>query len=367
LALAKDYFPIVKDTEYIYEGFEFENGDSIRNTEYTSSNKQQFRIVTPQTELVSVYEYDSNGVKIIYLQEEMYHRQNLLVKTPNRNEYYIKNPIEIGTEWTLPGGSKSTITNIDMQVGTPYQLFTSALEVTTEGEGFKIVEYYEKNVGLVKSIIYSFIEAPFISILKEIKTNTPITETISFFYPYTNDNLIWYVDLATEFYTNDSVKKIFQNAFQNPPDCLSPSIGPNTYINYMYLDDTDNTAHIDFSGNFVSDLNSISGNENLSLLSITNTLGQYYMTEKVFITIEDNPYRSDSIQMPPVEAFQPNYNNILEWKNYPCDPKPYYMVQPGDTLSKIARLVGKSYQELARINNLFPPYTIYPGNVLIIY
>lgn len=43
-----------------------------------------------------------------------------------------------------------------------------------------------------------------------------------------------------------------------------------------------------------------------------------------------------------------------------------YTVRQGDTLYAIARHYGKSIQEIAHLNNLLPPYKIYPGQVLTI-
>ena len=43
-----------------------------------------------------------------------------------------------------------------------------------------------------------------------------------------------------------------------------------------------------------------------------------------------------------------------------------YTVKPGDSLSKIGNKYGVSYKTLAAINNIKPPYTIYPGQTIII-
>jgi LysM repeat protein len=41
-------------------------------------------------------------------------------------------------------------------------------------------------------------------------------------------------------------------------------------------------------------------------------------------------------------------------------------VQPGDTLRNIAERFGIDWAELAAWNNLYPPYTIFPGQQLIL-
>ena len=43
-----------------------------------------------------------------------------------------------------------------------------------------------------------------------------------------------------------------------------------------------------------------------------------------------------------------------------------YTVQPGDSLTKIARLFGTNYLVLAEANDLEPPFIINVGQVLII-
>ena len=45
----------------------------------------------------------------------------------------------------------------------------------------------------------------------------------------------------------------------------------------------------------------------------------------------------------------------------------YYTVRSGDTLSEIASKYGTTYQQLAQINNISNPNLIYPGQVLVIY
>jgi len=42
----------------------------------------------------------------------------------------------------------------------------------------------------------------------------------------------------------------------------------------------------------------------------------------------------------------------------------YYIVQSGDTLSRIAEKHSTTYQELAAINGISNPNLIYPGQIL---
>lgn len=43
-----------------------------------------------------------------------------------------------------------------------------------------------------------------------------------------------------------------------------------------------------------------------------------------------------------------------------------YTVRPGNTLYAIAQFFGSSVREIAKANGIKPPYTIYPGQELVI-
>ena len=45
----------------------------------------------------------------------------------------------------------------------------------------------------------------------------------------------------------------------------------------------------------------------------------------------------------------------------------YHIVQQGETLSTISRYYGFHYRDVAAWNNIYPPYTIWPGQQLLIY
>ncbi|WP_243240431.1 LysM peptidoglycan-binding domain-containing protein [Clostridium cibarium] len=367
MSLAQDYFPITSNSEYIYEGLGNEFASFTNFTDYTTNNKEQLRTNNGGTEIVRVYEYTTEGVKLVFSQGETYYRENFLNKTPNKNEYIILNPISVGNTWTLPDGGIRTITHINISIQTPYINIPSAIEITTINGQNKTIDYYVEGIGLIKTNFYSNNTFLVSSSLKEIRNSTPLTQTIRFFYPDNNTTNAWYVDKNINFFTNDLTKVKFQNEFKNPPNCFAPCIGPNTTINYLYYNATDDMVHVDFSANFVSDLNAGSSYELLSLLSITNAIGRYYNKNKVYITLAGNPYSSGHIEKQPGEPFLTNFSNINEYTGYSCTTKFYYTVKEGDTLSEIAYSFGTTYQELAAINNIPNPDLIYDGQVLLIY
>ncbi len=50
--------------------------------------------------------------------------------------------------------------------------------------------------------------------------------------------------------------------------------------------------------------------ESMILQSITNTLGMYYGIEKIYITVDGNPYESGHIQKNEGEPFTINFENV---------------------------------------------------------
>lgn len=67
-----------------------------------------------------------------------------------------------------------------------------------------------------------------------------------------------------------------------------------------------------------------------------------------------------------ISIFLESCSNLGESTVNPA-PQPsaaHYTVKSGDTLAAIARRLGLTYQALARLNQLEPPYLIYPGQVL---
>lgn len=70
---------------------------------------------------------------------------------------------------------------------------------------------------------------------------------------------------------------------------------------------------------------------------------------------------SRSIPAPVVEVYQGK--TYLEHKKADYDGK-NYTVKKGDTLFAIAWFAGRDYRDIARLNNISKPYSIYPGQQL---
>jgi spore germination protein GerM len=97
---------------------------------------------------------------------------------------------------------------------------------------------------------------------------------------------------------------------KNVNDDLLVLASSNTRINSMYLGD-DGIAYIDFSAELVTEMNVGAGYEGLILQAITNTVGNYYGTDEVYITVDGKPYESGHLLMMEGETFQVDMSRVI--------------------------------------------------------
>ncbi|MHB8074405.1 GerMN domain-containing protein [Desulfosporosinus fructosivorans] len=308
----KDYFGQKENSKYVYEGQGNEFASYTVFMDYKAGNRVQQRSNNGGTEMVKVLENKDGELRILLSRGECYYRENLTQAPSSNVEILLKEPLEIGTSWTLADSRIRSITNLQVEVATPSGTYKT-LEVTTVGKGDKTLDYYAPNIGLVKSVFTSNgVEVS--STLSKLETNVSFIQTVRFYFPNTNVDKLYFVNKELSFKTNDITKIFFENAFRDlPKGNVAKVLGPNVKIKSLYLNQ-DNRAYIDFTKEFLSEMNAGSSYENLILQSITNTIGTYYGVDKVSITIEGNPYVSGHIGMKKDEFFTVNLTNSVELK-----------------------------------------------------
>lgn len=308
----KDYFAPKENTKYVYEGQGNEYASYIVFMDYKVGNRIQQRSNNGGTEMVKVLENKDGELRILLSRGECYYRENLTQAPSINGEILLKEPLAIGTSWTLADSRIRSITNLQVEVTTPLGTYKT-LEVTTVGKDDKILDYYAPNIGLVKSVFTSN-GAEVSSTLTKLETNVPFIQTVRFYFPNTNGDKLYYVNKELSFKTNDITKIIFENAFKDlPKGDVAKVLGPNVKIKSLYLNQ-DNRVYIDFTQEFLSEMNAGSSYESLILQSITNTIGTYYGVDKVSITIEGNPYVSGHIGMKKGEFFTVKLTDSVELK-----------------------------------------------------
>jgi len=309
----KDYYSYKENTKYVYEGQGNEYASYNVSIDYKSENSVQIRSNNGGTEMVKVLENKDGELRILQSRAECYYRENLTQQVPSKNvEILLKEPLALGTNWTLEDGRKRSISKLEVAITTPMGIYKT-LEVTTESKESKTQDYYAPNIGLVKSVFTSN-GSEVSSTLIKLETNVPLIQTVKFYYPNANVDKLYFINKQLSFKTNDITKLIFEHAFKDlPKDNLGRVLGTNVKIRSLYLN-KDNRAYIDFSKELLSEMNAGSGYESLILQSITNTVGTYYGVNKVYITIENKPYSSGHIEMKKGEFFTVNLTNSVELK-----------------------------------------------------
>lgn len=304
-----DYFPFKEDAEYVYEGEGNEYASYVIYTDYIKEDSIQLRKSDSGTEVVQVLKYEKGELTRVLSREEAYYRENLIGKTEGEAEILLKEPLKQGTEWTIPGNHKRYISNVGVDITTPSGDYET-LEVTTEEEGGKKVDYYAPGVGLIKTV-YSGKDFQVTSSLSKINANTPFKQTISIYYP-TVEETIRVEEKELSFHTNDITKIKLEEAVKDiKNENNRPLISTNTRINSLYLS-KDNIVNVDFSKELITEMNAGAGYEALILQSITNTLGDYYGAKEVYMTIDGNLYESGHILIKKGETFKVNYDKVVQ-------------------------------------------------------
>ena len=300
----RSYYPIKENTKHIYKGTGNEFASFNVQTLYTKENKVQNRFDNGGTVAMEVIEVKDDAVTKLISREEVYYRENFLSdsvlksRDKKKDEILLKAPLKKGNTWTLNDGRKRTITNISSNVKTPLKTY-KAIEVTTQGKGKdKTMEYYAKDVGLIKTVFLSDgMEVK--SELQTIEENTKFTQSIKFYYGYYDDNTqeykIKYKENDVDFKTNDITRKVLENAYKDTLKGIGESVlTKNTKINYLYLN-KDGMVYIDLSKDFIKELNLGSGYEAVALDALAATFGNYYGATKVVLTIDGGDYESGHI------------------------------------------------------------------------
>ncbi|MDF2985649.1 MAG: Lipoprotein LpqB, GerMN domain protein [Eubacterium sp.] len=300
----KDYFPLQNDVEYVYIGSGNEYASYNVYIDYIRDTKVQQRINNGGTETVKVFEIKNGQLTMLSSKSEVYYRENFLEATGGESEVYLKEPLVVGNTWNLKNSKKRTITNIDVDITTSMGGY-KAIEVTLDTPEGKTLEYYVKDIGLVKTI-YKSGELEVSSTLDKIKKNVAYTSVIDFYYPVKESEKLHYSSKSIGFKTNDKTHKVLEEAYKNiAVQKQEKPLLNDVQINILYLN-IDKIVYIDLNSAFIAEINKQKQYEKAILQSIANTFGGYYNSEKVILTIDNKAYKSDNISMKKGEYLKVN-------------------------------------------------------------
>jgi len=306
-----DYFPNNENTKYTYEGKGNEYASYVVYTDYSEAERVQRRSNNGGTETVRVYEKKNGELRLLLSKGETYYRENLIpAAVSGQGELLLKEPLKKGTSWKLQDQRRRSITNEGVEITTPTGSY-KALEVTTENPQSKTVDYYAPGVGLVKTVFYSE-GTEVTSTLAKIEKDIALEQTVQFFYPDVKNDKIVSVKKKIAFRTNDITRSLLEKAYKEVPQIgVDRVLSPNAQIKSLYLN-KDGMVYVDFNKQFVSEMNAGSGYEQMILQSIANTLGTYYGVNKVYLTVEGEPYSSGHILLKKGEALTVDLKGTIE-------------------------------------------------------
>ncbi len=144
-----DYFPVVAGSTWEYQGEGNEYASFNRKILFTKENLAQLREDNGGTVSAAVFKTTPEAVTRIFFLGEAYGQENFLNSSSNENIIILKSPLQVGTKWTEPNGTRE-IVDLNAIVSTPAGNFAQCLKVKISNENSTLYEYYKKGVGMVK-------------------------------------------------------------------------------------------------------------------------------------------------------------------------------------------------------------------------
>ncbi len=307
-ATIHDYFPFEENVKMVYEGQGNEFASYTTYVDYINGDKIQIRVNNGGSENVNILQNSGGALtEINSWGGDVFYKTDLTGEVATTSTILLKEPLIEGTKWNLSDGSQREITGLAVAIETPYDSF-EALEVTTTKDGQIIrKQYYAQGIGFVKSIFLGE-EEEISSSLKEMIVGGGYDFTVrsyNFFVTYT-DILSNFADQTVTLKTGENIDDFLETEFQQ-----GGLISANTALNSVWYKPGSDVAHIDFSEQFLSEMNSGSTQESGVLNSVANTVGDYFQVQKVIITMDGAPYSSGHILMKEGEAFNTTYQNVV--------------------------------------------------------
>lgn len=317
-ASIEDYYPIEKNTNYIYRGEGSEYASYEKYVDYISKDGRtvQYREVNPGTTMARLVELRDGEIRRIYSRGEAYYREDYILNPILRRsegierEVLLKEPIEVGNSWTLKDGRTRSITAIDLAVETNSEEY-EAIEVTTDDGEYVMRDYYARGIGHIRSVFDAGDGFEVVSELEEIQRDVAFRDSINLYYPDLEAETYRYRPTAVEFKTNDISRIVLGDLYRRRPEGqdLGAVLTPNTSINYLYLN-AKNHVYIDLSEDFIREMNAGAYYETMLLNSLALTLGDYYnQATRVYLTIDGGDYESGHIFMKKGEYMEVDYDN----------------------------------------------------------
>lgn len=309
------WFPKLEDTLLDYDGEGMEYASFTRYPQFSYEDTLQMMEATAGTVVVTVYEYTEDEVREVFVRPETYFRDDImntgLDSAQDEHDIILQLPIEVGHSWESPTGSVSEITRINFEYETDFGTF-DAIEVTREYDDSQVISIYAEDIGLVeRAFTSSEGETEVMSTLASRSKEQPEDVNLTVFLLDDQAEGLLAVLVTTELYTNESIRFELTEVLRGKAisSDYPPLLADDASINFMYLGN-DAIAYVDFSSELIDSMNAGAGVESLLLQGIVNTIGDYYTTDEVYLTVDGEPYASGHIELVEGETLSVDYSYV---------------------------------------------------------
>lgn len=272
----------------------------------------QHRVITRDSDspYVQVTQCRSGQLVRTYLKPQVGYTYNVLGSTQNEEEALLCEPVTLGTEWEVKGGTRA-ITAVDRIIDVSLGSYR-AVEVTTRyDDGSRTVQYYVPDFGLLCEYGYAASgERTHVLEASTQESDQGFTQLIRFYFvqPYTSS--IRYQSRRVTIMPNASMGSRFINQFRTAPSGSGLITLDDVSINSIRLD-SHGYVHVDFSSSLITTVSSIGRtSEGLLLTALANTFCEYYQTSRMYITVNGGLYESPYRFLMDGEYLSPDLRNV---------------------------------------------------------
>ena len=296
----------------VYDGSGNEFAPYELYVDYIGSGSIQYRYISDAAIMSTVYINEDGMLKKVCQSDNEFMRTNLLDER-TMEVILLKAPITLGESWDAGNGTTRTVTAVDTSITVPYGTF-DAVEVTAEGNGATIKEYYAPGAGLIRTDSYAA-GSDLLAIrtqLAEVEFNVPYTWYLTLYYPDFQTDGPVYVEQTIDLYTNDNPGTVIGEAGKSTPDssALTPLVPSDADILGSYYDADTGVVTVDLSSNFISEMNVGALYEGMFLTCLANTFGRAYNTDLISVTVDGGAYESGHFYFGPGDYVATDFVNV---------------------------------------------------------
>ncbi len=284
----------------LYSYYTFYDDDKNNNSHYkdqiviTSSDDlvQIKTVLNDFTEYDELYSTRDSAYKLgksyKNTRESLVHNQRSLptnnVFEPNSQALILSGPISLGNSWNVTNNISASISSVDSLVELPFGNF-NAIEVSTNmPNGSYRKDYFVKYIGLVKSEIFDENNKKQTIYLNSMTDDSILTKSHLFNYDRYS-NKIHSEEINLEIQTNPIFIDLLENMLKFELIAVrNPLISDETFIKSVSVDRENDTVHINFNSNLLSDSTYTETEEENIVASIANVVGNFYSVHNVQIT-----------------------------------------------------------------------------------